>query len=56
MSERRKPQPDLSPAQRLAAIDERQHRLLTELDRLNERVEAAIDHFSGGPERVASEA
>ncbi len=44
-----------SPAQRLAAIDERQQRLLAELDQLNQRIEAAITLFSGAPQASASD-
>ncbi|QDV75674.1 hypothetical protein [Botrimarina mediterranea] len=42
-----------TPAERLAAIDERQQRLLSELDSLNQRVEAAITLFSGAPQASA---
>ncbi|MEQ8849711.1 hypothetical protein [Botrimarina sp.] len=31
-----------TPAERIAAIDQRQERLLAELDRLNSRIEAAL--------------
>jgi hypothetical protein len=43
-----------TPAQRLAAIGERQQRLLAELDRLNERIESAISLFSGAPSAAAT--
>lgn len=42
-----------SPAERLAAIDERQQRLLSELDSLNQRIEAAIAMFGGAPQAAA---
>ncbi|WP_197526546.1 hypothetical protein [Botrimarina colliarenosi] len=49
MSERRQPSSERTPADRLARIEQRQQRLLSELDRLNERIESAISHFSGTP-------
>jgi hypothetical protein len=42
-----------SPAERLAAIDKRQQRLLSELDSLNQRIEAAIVQFGGAPQAAA---
>lgn len=38
---------------RLAAIDERQQRLMAELDRLNDRVEEALLAFGGGRSKSA---
>ncbi|MEO0530823.1 MAG: hypothetical protein AAF266_09665 [Planctomycetota bacterium] len=34
-----------TPAQRLQAIEDRQEQLLSELDGLNDRIEAALEHF-----------
>jgi hypothetical protein len=47
MSQQASPSNGPSPAERLAAIDERQQRLLSELDQLNQRIEAAITMFGG---------
>ena len=54
MSQSHSPSNGPSPADRLAAIDERQQRLLSDLDLLNQRIEAAIVQFGGA--QVAAEA
>ena len=54
MSQNHSPSNGPSPAERLAAIDERQQRLLSELDLLNQRIEAAITMFGGAPQAAAS--
>lgn len=54
MSHSPSPSNGLSPAEQLAAIDERQQRLLSELDSLNQRIEAAIAMFGGVPQAAAS--
>lgn len=46
MAERQKPRGERPAAELLTAIEERQSRLLTELDELNTRVEAALAAWS----------
>lgn len=53
MAERQKTRGERPAAEQLAAIEERQSRLLDELDQLNERVETALSAFA--PERPAAD-
>lgn len=47
--------PDATPADRLQAIDERQERLLADLDGLNGRIEVALQVFGAkSPEPSAA--
>ena len=55
MSQSLSPSNGPSPAERLAAIDERQQRLLSELDQLNQRIEVAIAEFGVATQPVDAE-